>query len=74
MIRSLFRSNRLLLHTQRLNYNVLGIETSCDDTCAAIVSSEGKILSEIVSSNFATHEPHGGIVPNLAARCEIQSN
>ncbi|KAJ2629754.1 Mitochondrial tRNAs modification protein [Coemansia sp. RSA 1290] len=46
---------------------VLGIETSCDDTAAAIVSSEGRILSEANRHQYHVHEPHGGIVPGLAA-------
>ncbi|CAM9360193.1 unnamed protein product, partial [Ectocarpus fasciculatus] len=47
-------------------YLVLGIETSCDDTGVAVVSSTGKILSNIVISQREIHEEYGGIVPNLA--------
>ncbi|KAI8145668.1 glycoprotease family-domain-containing protein [Fennellomyces sp. T-0311] len=46
---------------------VLGIETSCDDTSAAIVTSDRAILSEVVRSQQDMHEPMGGIVPTLAS-------
>ena len=48
------------------NFTVLGIETSCDDTAVAIVRSDGKILSNIVYSQYSIHEKFGGIVPGLA--------
>ncbi|OQR90974.1 O-sialoglycoprotein endopeptidase [Achlya hypogyna] len=47
---------------------VMGIETSCDDTAVAIVDSNGKILSEVVSSQWALLQKWKGIVPALAAR------
>ena len=47
-------------------YLVLGIESSCDDTGAAIVRSDGTILSNIVYSQYEIHEKFGGIVPSLA--------
>ncbi|OBZ85050.1 putative tRNA N6-adenosine threonylcarbamoyltransferase, mitochondrial [Choanephora cucurbitarum] len=47
---------------------VLGIETSCDDTSAAIVTSDREILSEIVRGQQELHEPMGGIVPTLASK------
>ena len=46
---------------------VLGIETSCDDTSAAVVS-DGRILSNVVSSQVAVHRPFRGVVPELASR------
>lgn len=46
---------------------VLGIETSCDDTAAAVVSSDGRVLGEAIASQGALHAPHGGVVPQLAA-------
>ncbi|MBN2809314.1 MAG: tRNA (adenosine(37)-N6)-threonylcarbamoyltransferase complex transferase subunit TsaD [Deltaproteobacteria bacterium] len=51
---------------------LLAIETSCDDTCAAVLGSENQVLSSIVSSQVALHELYGGIVPELASRrhCE----
>jgi len=50
---------------------ILGIETSCDETAAAILKVEKgnfKLLSNVVSSQVALHAPFGGVVPNLAAR------
>lgn len=47
-------------------YLVLGIETSCDDTGVAIVSSDGHILSNFVYSQYSMHENFGGIVPGVA--------
>ncbi|KAJ1733698.1 Mitochondrial tRNAs modification protein [Coemansia biformis] len=46
---------------------VLGLESSCDDTAAAIVSSDGQIISETVRHQHQVHEAYGGIVPGLAA-------
>ncbi|KAJ9088447.1 Mitochondrial tRNAs modification protein [Entomophthora muscae] len=48
--------------------NILGIETSCDDTSAAIINNKGLILAEHTMNQFHIHEPMGGIVPNLALR------
>jgi len=45
---------------------VLGIESSCDDTGVAVVRSDGKILSNVVYSQYEVHERFGGIVPSLA--------
>src|SRR4051812_8041546 len=54
---------------------LLGIETSCDETAAAIVERDGAgrgaILSNIVRSQFAEHAPYGGVVPELAARAHV---
>src|SRR5688572_24297192 len=50
---------------------VLGIETSCDETSAAVVSGGRKVLSSVVSSQFDVHECHGGVVPELAARRHV---
>ena len=47
-------------------YAVLGIETSCDDTAAAVVRSDGAILGESVKSQHEVHAKYGGIVPGLA--------
>ncbi len=51
--------------------NVLGIETSCDETAAAVVSSDGQILSNIILSQTKDHLPYGGVVPEIAARSHI---
>jgi len=50
---------------------VLGIETSCDETAAAVVTGEGEILSDVVRSQLADHAPYGGIVPEIAARAHV---
>lgn len=51
---------------------VLGIETSCDETAAAVVAEGRKILSSVVSSQTAVHHPYGGVVPELASRKHIE--
>ena len=51
---------------------ILGIDTSCDDTSAAVVSMGEQILSSIVSSQTEIHNQYGGIVPELASRRHIE--
>ncbi len=50
---------------------ILGIETSCDETAAAVVASGRRILSSIIHSQTSIHHPYGGIVPELASREHI---
>jgi len=50
---------------------VLGIESSCDETAAAVLAADGRILAEIVFSQLAEHAPFGGVVPEIAARAHI---
>ena len=50
---------------------VLGIETSCDETAAAVVDGEGHVLAESVASQEAAHAPYGGVVPEIAARAHL---
>jgi N6-L-threonylcarbamoyladenine synthase len=52
---------------------VLGIETSCDETAAAVVADGRRILSSVVSSQIAVHSPYGGVVPELASRKHIEA-
>jgi N6-L-threonylcarbamoyladenine synthase len=47
---------------------VLAIETSCDDTACAVLDGEGRVLSSVVSSQLAAHQPYGGVVPEIASR------
>ncbi|HUE80525.1 MAG TPA: tRNA (adenosine(37)-N6)-threonylcarbamoyltransferase complex transferase subunit TsaD [Pyrinomonadaceae bacterium] len=47
---------------------VLGIETSCDETAAAVVSNGREIVSSVIASQIETHKPFGGVVPELASR------
>jgi N6-L-threonylcarbamoyladenine synthase len=50
---------------------VLGIETSCDETAAALVTHDKRILANIVSSQDIEHKPFGGVVPEIAARAHL---
>lgn len=50
---------------------VLGIETSCDETAAAIVSSDRRIVSNVVRSQVEEHVAYGGVVPEIASRAHI---
>ncbi len=50
---------------------VLGIESSCDETAAAVLSRDGEVLSNVVSSQVTVHEKFGGVVPELAARAHL---
>lgn len=50
---------------------VLGIESSCDETAAALVTHDKRILSNIVSSQDTEHKPFGGVVPEIAARAHL---
>ena len=43
---------------------ILGIESSCDETAAAVVGDGERLLSNVVSSQIATHQPYGGVVPS----------
>jgi N6-L-threonylcarbamoyladenine synthase len=52
---------------------VLGVETSCDDTAAAVVRDGREILANIVSSQDQVHSPYGGVVPELASRQHIRN-
>ena len=53
--------------------NILGIESSCDETGAAVVRSGLTILSNVVASQIATHQPYGGVVPELASREHLRA-
>ncbi len=53
--------------------NILGIETSCDETAAAIVKNGTQILSNIVVSQINIHATYGGVVPEIAARSHIEA-
>ena len=52
---------------------ILGIESSCDETGAAVVRSGEQILSNVVFSQIATHLPYGGVVPELASREHLRA-
>lgn len=52
---------------------ILGIETSCDETAAAVVRSGEQVVSNVVASQIATHWPYGGVVPELASREHLRA-
>ena len=52
---------------------ILGIESSCDETGAAVVRSGQRVLSNIVASQIAMHQPYGGVVPELASREHLRA-
>jgi N6-L-threonylcarbamoyladenine synthase len=51
---------------------ILGIETSCDETAAALVSSDGEVLANVVSSQADLHARFGGVVPEIASRRHLE--
>lgn len=55
-----------------MSLRVLGIETSCDETAAAIVDGDGVVLSDVVHSQIDIHRPYGGVVPEIAARDHVR--
>jgi N6-L-threonylcarbamoyladenine synthase len=52
---------------------ILGIESSCDETAAAVVRSGEEIVSDVVFSQIAMHQPYGGVVPELASREHLRA-
>ncbi|WP_137178890.1 tRNA (adenosine(37)-N6)-threonylcarbamoyltransferase complex transferase subunit TsaD [Roseomonas sp. AR75] len=50
---------------------VLGLESSCDETAAAVLRADGTVLAEAVLSQLADHAPYGGVVPEIAARAHL---
>jgi len=52
---------------------ILGIESSCDETAAAVVRSGEQLISNVVASQIAKHQPYGGVVPELASREHLKA-
>ncbi len=52
---------------------ILGIESSCDETAAAVVEDGKRILSDVVASQISVHSPYGGVVPELASRKHVEA-
>lgn len=52
---------------------ILGIESSCDETAAAVVEDGKRVLSDVVASQIAVHTPYGGVVPELASRMHVEA-
>jgi N6-L-threonylcarbamoyladenine synthase len=53
--------------------NVLGIETSCDETAAAVVRDGREVLSSVIFSQIALHRPYNGVVPEIASRSHVEN-
>jgi N6-L-threonylcarbamoyladenine synthase len=69
-LRARTRYGRLLMNDPFL---MLGIESSCDETAAAIVAEDGSILASEVASQMDIHAAHGGVVPEIAARAHLDA-
>ena len=52
--------------------NILGIETSCDETAAAVVRDGREVLSNVVYTQIPLHRPYGGVVPEIASRAHVE--
>ncbi|MFC1635291.1 tRNA (adenosine(37)-N6)-threonylcarbamoyltransferase complex transferase subunit TsaD [Planctomycetota bacterium] len=59
-------------HESRDTINILGIETSCDETAAAVVADGKAVKSSVVASQTKLHEKYGGVVPEIASRAHIE--
>ena len=57
---------------EALVMNVLGIETSCDETAAAVVRNGREVLSNVVFTQIPLHRPYGGVVPEIASRAHVE--
>jgi N6-L-threonylcarbamoyladenine synthase len=53
--------------------NILGIETSCDETCAAVVQDGRRVLSNVVATQIEIHQKYGGVVPEIASRAHLEA-
>jgi N6-L-threonylcarbamoyladenine synthase len=51
---------------------ILGLESSCDDTSAALVTSDRRVLAQAIVGQNAAHQPYGGVVPEIAARAHVE--
>src|SRR4030042_894829 len=58
---------------KRTTINILGIETSCDETAAAVVADGTNVRSSVVASQARLHEKYGGVVPEIASRAHIEN-
>ncbi|MBM4042540.1 MAG: tRNA (adenosine(37)-N6)-threonylcarbamoyltransferase complex transferase subunit TsaD, partial [Planctomycetes bacterium] len=52
---------------------ILGIETSCDETAAAVVEDGARVLSSVVASQEHLHAKYGGVVPEIACRAHVEA-
>lgn len=51
---------------------ILGLESSCDETAAAVISSDRRVLAHRLAGQEAAHRPFGGVVPEIAARAHVE--
>src|SRR4051812_31320376 len=51
---------------------ILGLESSCDDSAAALVTDDRRILAQAVVGQTQAHQPYGGVVPEIAARAHVE--
>ena len=66
------KEKRTTSHESRETINILGIETSCDETAAAVVADGRIVKSSVVASQTKLHEKYGGVVPEIASRAHIE--
>jgi len=66
------KEKRATSHEPRETINILGIETSCDETAAAVVADGRVVKSSIIASQAKLHEKYGGVVPEIASRAHIE--
>ncbi len=52
---------------------ILGLESSCDETAAALVTSDRRVLAHRLLGQEAEHRPYGGVVPEIAARAHVEA-
>ncbi len=61
------------MHVNGRPVTILGLESSCDETAAAIVSSDGQVAADVVHSQVEIHAPYGGVVPEIASRDHLRA-
>jgi len=66
------KEKRATSHESRETINILGIETSCDETAAAVVADGRIVKSSVIASQTKLHEKYGGVVPEIASRAHIE--
>jgi N6-L-threonylcarbamoyladenine synthase len=66
------KEKQVTSHESRETINILGIETSCDETAAAVVADGRIVKSSVIASQTKLHEKYGGVVPEIASRAHIE--
>ena len=62
----------MVYYRNKFHMNILGIETSCDETAAAVVRDGREVLSSVVYTQIPLHQPYGGVVPEVASRAHVE--